>query len=116
MQQVSEAYRRWGFQAGKTTNLIVVKVLPQTTTTTQSDTPSIPSTADEVWTHLTQHVQGATHLELTDEELAKTTDWAKVRKYYKLNGVPVLEAIKDEESKKKEMERLVIMAMALREL
>ncbi|KAM7186624.1 Kinase binding protein CGI-121 domain containing protein [Naviculisporaceae sp. PSN 640] len=113
---IANAYRRWGIQAGKTSNLIVVKVLPSTKL--ESELPSsISSTSEQVWAHLTQHLQGATPTPLTDEELAKTTDWAaKIRKYYKLNGVPALDAIKDEAAKKKEMERHVIMGMALREL
>jgi len=62
---------------------------------------------------LTQHVQG-TPVPLTDGEISKATDWPKVRKYYKLNGVPGLERLKDEDLKKKQMEKLVLMGMALR--
>lgn len=49
-----------------------------------------------------------------DEEIAKSTDWSKIKKYYKLNGAPSLNNIKDEQSKLKESEMLVIGAMALR--
>ncbi|KAM7211965.1 Kinase binding protein CGI-121 domain containing protein [Rhypophila decipiens] len=113
---ISDAYRRWGIQAGKTSNLIVVKVLPTTSSESDHSSP-IPSSPEQVWAHLTEHLQGATATPLTDDELSKTTDWAsKIRKYYKLNGVPALDAIKDEVAKRKEMERMVIMAMALREL
>lgn len=55
-----------------------------------------------------------TAVPFTDEELAKTTDWAKIKKYYKLNGAPALDAIKDTQAKLKEAEMLVIGAMALR--
>lgn len=50
----------------------------------------------------------------TDEEITKTTDWSKVKKYYKLNGAPSLNNIKDEQAKLKESEMLVLGAMALR--
>lgn len=54
-----------------------------------------------------------TAVPITDEELAKVTDWTKVRKYYKLN-VPHLTTIKDEQAKLKEAEMLILGAMALR--
>lgn len=63
--------------------------------------------------HLSQNVEG-TPVPFTDEELAKITDWSKVKKYYKLNGAPALNNIKDEQAKQKETEVLVISAMALR--
>lgn len=49
----------------------------------------------------------------TDEEIATSTDWAKIKKYYKLN-VPSLTAIKDEQVKLRESEMLILGAMALR--
>lgn len=49
----------------------------------------------------------------SDEEISQTTDWAKVKKYYKLNGAPAL-SIKDEQAKLKESEMLILSAMALR--
>lgn len=55
-----------------------------------------------------------TAVPFTDEELAKTTDWSKVKKYYKLNGAPALNNISDDQAKRKETEILVISAMALR--
>lgn len=49
----------------------------------------------------------------SDDEIARTTDWAKVKKYYKLNGAPALN-IKDEQAKLRESEMLILSAMALR--
>lgn len=50
---------------------------------------------------------------MQDSELSQATDWPKVRKYYRLNGVPGLEKVHNEEEHEREMERLVIMGMAL---
>ena len=50
----------------------------------------------------------------TDEEIAKSTDWSKVSKYYKLNGAPALKNIKDEKERLRETEMLVLSSMALR--
>lgn len=50
----------------------------------------------------------------SDEEIAKSTDWAKVSKYYKLNGAPSLKNIKDEALRLRESEMLVLSSMALR--
>lgn len=61
-----------------------------------------------------ENVQG-TLAPLTDVELARCTDWPKVRKYYKLNGAPALEG-KDEAERTKEMELLAVAGMALRGL
>lgn len=70
-------------------------------------------TADDVKAHLSQHVQG-TAVPFTDEEIARTTDWSKIKKYYKLNGAPALSSIKDEHARLRESEMLVLSAMALR--
>lgn len=67
-----------------------------------------------MWQHITENVQG-TPAPFTDEELSQCTDWAKVRKYYKLNGAPTLEGKNDKE-KTKEMGLLALGAMALRGL
>jgi EKC/KEOPS complex subunit CGI121/TPRKB len=53
---------------------------------------------------------------LTDDELSQVTDWPKVRKYYRLNGVPALDRLADEGERRKQSERLAIMGMALRGL
>lgn len=66
-----------------------------------------------MWKHLSENVEG-TAVPFADDEIAKTTDWAKVSKYYKLNGAPVLKGIKDEGEKLKESEMLILSSMALR--
>lgn len=71
--------------------------------------------AEEVLSHLTSQIEGRL-VRLTDQEIAEVTDWQKVRKYYKLNGVPVLDQTKDEAVKRKKMESMAIMGMALRGL
>lgn len=68
---------------------------------------------EDVEKHLDAQVQGE-GVPLSDDELSALTDWPKLRKYHKLNGVAYLEGIKDEQAKKKELEMLVISAMALR--
>lgn len=88
----------------------MVKVVPPTSA------PEVQTqTRESIWAHLTKHVQG-TETPLEDSELSKATDWPKVRKYYRLNGVPALEKMHNEEERQREMERLVIMGMALRGL
>ena len=88
--------------------MLIVKVLFPT------DARPEPPSAQEVYAHLTEVVQG-TPVRLTDEALAECTDWPKVRKYYKLNNAPTLDG-KDDAMKVKEMELLAIGAMALRGL
>ncbi|KAK4161828.1 kinase binding protein CGI-121-domain-containing protein [Cladorrhinum sp. PSN259] len=105
---IAETYRRWGVAPGKTKDLIVVKIVV-------SADEEEKETAKKVWDHLIQNVEG-TPVPVTDEEISRATDWPKVRKYYKLNGVPALEKIRDEGLKKKQMETLVMMGMALRGL
>ncbi|KAI0881612.1 uncharacterized protein GGS22DRAFT_172562 [Annulohypoxylon maeteangense] len=104
---ISEAYRRFGITA--TTNaLIIIKVL-----ITPSSSTLTPTSIQQ---HLLAHVQG-TPTPLTDEALQSSlTDWGKVRKYYKLNGVNWLDSVKDEALKRGEMEVLVLEGMALRGL
>lgn len=65
-----------------------------------------------MWTHLSENVQGKP-VPFSNAEISQTTDWAKVKKYYKLNGAPALNT-KDEPAKRKESEILVLSAMALR--
>ena len=104
--QIAEAYRRWGITPA-TKDVVVVKVVFPT-----ADRPE-PPTAEHVWSHLSEHVKG-TPAALADAEIAKATDWPKVRKYYKLNGAPVLEGIKGEPERAKELEALVLSGMALK--
>ncbi|KAK6815765.1 hypothetical protein PG987_016531 [Apiospora arundinis] len=103
---ISEAYRRYGVQPA-TKDVVVVKVLISREGSPSSLTP------EDVGKHLQTHVQGES-VSCSDEELAKVTDWPKLRKYHKLNGLPWVEAIKDEEAKKNELEMLIISAMAMR--
>lgn len=53
-------------------------------------------------------------MSITDEQIATTADIAKVRKYYKLNSLRWLDDIKNDELQKKEMESLIVSAIALR--
>ncbi|KAK4149844.1 kinase binding protein CGI-121-domain-containing protein [Chaetomidium leptoderma] len=111
---IADAYRRWGITPGKTKDLIVVKVVPPPSPA-QDETPTQPPTQLAIWDHLQQHVKG-TPTPLTDSELSQATDWPKVRKYYRLNGVPALDRLADEQERRKHSERLAIMGMALRGL
>lgn len=69
--------------------------------------------AEEIWQHLKDNVQGDA-VPVTDENIAAVTDLPKVRKYYRLNGLNWFENIQDEQAKRREMEMLVLSAMALR--
>lgn len=53
-------------------------------------------------------------MSVTDQNIRAATDLAKVRKYYKLNGLDWLDAIKDEQQWRSETEMLILNAMALR--
>ena len=112
--QIADAYRRWGITPGKTKDLIVVKVIAPPSAAQEGPEAQI-QTQQAIWDHLTQHVQG-TPTPLADAELAQATDWPKVRKYYRLNGVPALERLADEQERWRQSERLAIMGMALRGL
>ena len=71
--------------------------------------------AHDVLAHLEANVEG-TVASLTDSEIGQSTDMAKVRKYYKLNGAPGLDIQKDEGTRAKETELLVLGSMSLRGL
>lgn len=103
---IADAYRRYGISPS-TKDLIVVKV------TFPADNGADPLTHDQVWEHLKANVEGEAS-PVTDEQIAATSDVAKVRKYYKLNGLKWLDEIKDDNVRQREMESLVISAMALR--
>ncbi|KAK0668183.1 kinase binding protein CGI-121-domain-containing protein [Cercophora samala] len=109
---IADGYRRWGIMPDKTKDLVVIKILssPEPLPEAQQE-----KEADQVWTHLTAQIEGRP-VRLTDQEIAQVTDWQKVRKYYKLNGVPVLDQTKDETERRRRMESLAIMGMALRGL
>ncbi|KAI1384241.1 uncharacterized protein F4822DRAFT_419133 [Hypoxylon trugodes] len=105
-KNISEAYRRFGITP-TSRHLIIVKVLisPPSTLT--------PTTISQ---HLLTNVSG-TPIPFTDSILqSDLTDWGKVRKYYKLNGVNWLDSVKDEAQRRKETEMLVLGGMALRGL
>ncbi|KAI1479080.1 CGI-121-domain-containing protein [Daldinia eschscholtzii] len=116
---ISEAYRRFGITPSSSEHLIIVKVLTPlstTITTTTSSSSSPPLTTQAVHQHLLANVKG-TPTPFTDEVLQSgLTDWAKVRKYYKLNGIGWLDGIKDESLRRREAEVLVLGSMALRSL
>ncbi|KAJ2969836.1 hypothetical protein NUW58_g9879 [Xylaria curta] len=123
--QIAEAYRRHGITP-TTRDLVVVKILVTPTASSSaaaaSDTTAVvesdenakaPLTAQDVEKHLQTHVQG-TPVPFTDQALSELTDWGRVRKYYKLNGIGWLDGIKDEAAKNREMGMLVMGGMALR--
>ncbi|KAH7156759.1 protein CGI121 [Dactylonectria macrodidyma] len=103
---IADSYRRFGISPS-TKDLIVVKIAFPA----EDGTPAL--TAEQIWDHLKANVEGEA-LALTDENLTAVTDLAKVRKYYKLNGLKWLDDIKDDALRKKEVETLVIGGMALR--
>jgi EKC/KEOPS complex subunit CGI121/TPRKB len=111
LEQIAEAYRRWGVSP-TTKDLIVIKVRHPH----DQASPAPPFTSQQdVWKHLEQNVQGR-KVSFTDEELARSTDWTKVRKYYKLGGAKGMEKLKDDKARLEEAETLIIGAMALRGL
>ena len=73
--------------------------------------PGAPTKAS-VWNHLRTHIKGNA-LPPTDAEIANVTDWAKVRKLYKL-GASGPGAMRSRE--RSELEVSVLGAMALRGL
>ena len=85
-----------------TKDLLVVKV-------TKDGTPS----SEQIAEHLKSSVEGES-LPASDDNIAIATNLTTVRKYYKLNGMNWLDGIKDQVEQRKEMELLVVSAMALR--
>ena len=78
-------------------------------------TPSLPFSADAVQEHLTKSVEGI-QVEFSDEVLAEMTDLARVRKYYKLNGIGgnIGKDGATSKDERKEIEMLILGSMALR--
>ncbi|KAL8372446.1 hypothetical protein RB595_001987 [Gaeumannomyces hyphopodioides] len=101
---IAEAYRRFGISPASR-DVVAVKVLTAGGSSTAA--------ADDVWAHLCASVEG-TAVPFTDENVALCTDWAKVRRYYKLNGAAALAGIKDDGARRREEEMLILGAMALR--
>lgn len=99
-----ESYRRFGISP-TTKHIIAIKVL-------LPNTPSDSLTQESVWLHLTTNIEGSPS-EVTDNVLSTLTDWPRVRKYYKLNGIARLDKL-DEKARTSEFEALVLGAMALR--
>ncbi|KAI1419380.1 kinase binding protein CGI-121-domain-containing protein [Xylaria sp. FL1777] len=112
---IVEAYRRHGITPTSRA-LVIVKVLvapPSSATGTAATDAKAALTAEDVEKHLLTHVQGKP-VPFTDQTLSELTDWGRVRKYYKLNGVGWLDGIKDPVAKNREMDLLVMSGMALR--
>jgi EKC/KEOPS complex subunit CGI121/TPRKB len=117
-KQIAESFRRFGITPS-TTNLLIIKVT----------TPSSPLTASEIQSHLTSSIEGE-QVPFEDSILQQLTDVPRVKKIYKLNsnggggkknrqpnstGVDGLSINRNEEqNEKKELELLVLGAMALR--
>ncbi|KAI5923949.1 CGI-121-domain-containing protein [Camillea tinctor] len=113
---ISEAYRRYGITP-TSQHIIVVKIL-LSPSSFSSPTPTNPQTPSPstIQSHLLTHVRGRP-CPFSDAVLSSFTDWPKVRKYYKLNGVGWLERMKDDEAlRRRESEMLVLGSMALRGL
>lgn len=108
MLQISEAYRRFGITP-TSKDIIIVKILISSSQGGEGEEPKAATVA----AHLTENVRGEPAA-FTDEVIAQSTDWPKIRKYYKLNGVNSLDSIKDEALRKREMEMLILGSMALR--
>ena len=111
--QIAESFRRFGVSP-TTTSLIAIK------TTSPSSPPSLTPAA--IQEHLASAVEGK-QVPFSDEELGTVTDWARVRKVYKLplvglqgkkRGVEGEEKSVEEERERRELGVQVLGAMALR--
>jgi len=97
-------------------DIVIVKVIvtPAETATDHATSPPA-TTAQAVEEHLLANVQGKS-VPFTDDTLSQLTDLGRVRKYYKLNGIGWLDAIKDQATKNREMDALIMGGIALRGL
>ncbi|GAB0137383.1 hypothetical protein EsDP_00005651 [Epichloe bromicola] len=102
---IADSYRRFGISPS-TKDLLVVKV-------SNSSDPSVPLPRESVQAHLTTHVKGDA-VEATVANIAAVTDTSKIRKYYKLNGLGWLDAIKDDKTKCSALDTLIVSSIALR--
>ncbi|KAI1155493.1 kinase binding protein CGI-121-domain-containing protein [Nemania diffusa] len=122
---IAESYRRYGITPASQ-DLVIVKVLVAppvlSSDAAASESRLAPesgtsvkrlSTAQAIEEHLFTHVQGRS-VPFADQTLEELTDWGRVRKYYKLNGVSWLDKIKDPAAKNREMNMLIMGGMALR--
>ncbi|KAM3483639.1 hypothetical protein MY8738_002949 [Beauveria namnaoensis] len=105
-KNIADAYRRFGISP-TTKDLLIVKITFPTEAEPQS------TASDSIAKHLHENVKGRS-MPVTDENIAACTDMAKIRKYYKLNGISWLEALKNTQAKRQQIESLVIGSMALR--
>ncbi|ESZ89935.1 hypothetical protein SBOR_9681 [Sclerotinia borealis F-4128] len=110
---IAESFRRFGITP-TTTSLLIVKVAPA-------------SSAAQISAHLTSVIEGEA-VAFEDEVLRSITDVARVKKLYKLNsgggggggkkggmnGVSSEKVADDRKEKEKELEVMVLGAMALR--
>ncbi|PBP20794.1 hypothetical protein BUE80_DR008139 [Diplocarpon rosae] len=121
-RNISESFRRFGITAS-TASLLVLKL----------STPTSPFPAADVQVHLASSVTGD-QVAFTDQVLEKMTDVARVKKIYKANGgaggkgrerghvggngtkVSVQSEVGEAERERRELEVLVLGAMALRSL
>ncbi|KFY34853.1 hypothetical protein V494_06432 [Pseudogymnoascus sp. VKM F-4513 (FW-928)] len=110
---IAESFRRFGVSP-TTTSLIAIK------TTSPSSPPSL--TPASIQEHLASAVEGK-QVPFSDEELNTVTDWARVRKVYKLplvgqqgkkKGMSEEEKKAGEEKEREELGLQVLGAMALR--
>ncbi|PMD61489.1 CGI-121-domain-containing protein [Hyaloscypha bicolor E] len=118
---IAESFRRFGITTS-TTSLLIIKV----------STPSSPASASEVQAHLTSSIEGE-QVPFEDSVLAEMTDVPRVKKIYKLNsggggggakrngqvnggieGLSVNGVGMRNGDERKELENLVLGAMALR--
>ncbi|KAG5923890.1 hypothetical protein E4U53_003492 [Claviceps sorghi] len=104
---ISDSYRRFGISPS-TKDLLVVKVVGAS-----ASSPSLPR--ESVEAHLTAHVKGDA-VDATDANIALASDMAKIRKYYKLNGLGWLDVIKDDNTKRAALDTLIVSSIALRGL
>jgi len=110
--QIAASFRTFGVVPA-TKNLILIKVA----------TPSTPEvTAESVGAHISSAIQGQ-QVSFNDEEIAKMTDWSKVKKIYKLSTVPAVGVGKKVPNgvadspcgdELKELEVVILGSMALR--
>ncbi|KAG5918059.1 hypothetical protein E4U42_007008 [Claviceps africana] len=104
---ISDSYRRFGISPS-TTDLLVVKVV-----TSSASSPSLPR--ESVQAHLAAHIKGDA-VDATDANIALASHVPKIRKYYKLNGLGWLDAIKDETRKRAALDTVIVSSIALRGL
>jgi EKC/KEOPS complex subunit CGI121/TPRKB len=110
--QIAESFRRFGISP-TTSAVLVIKVT----------TPSSPETltATTIQEHLSASIQGV-QIDPSDENIGRFTDWARVRKVYKLPAINTTaagkgksaKAIRSEGQERRELEVQVLGAMALR--